>query len=248
MSLGALFADPGDLLRMTELLDESGAVRDLELGLRTRSGAVFWGLLSARRLDLDGRASLLVWLYDISQRKEMERELRQFAKIDHLTGLSNRRYFLELAAQEFDRSRRYGHPLTVVMADLDHFKEINDTNGHHIGDQVIRAFAQALRDGVRTCDLVGRLGGEEFAAILPETSSPEAGRIAERIRAAVAALGAGDGTPVPFTASFGFAGLEPSDSSIASVIRRADAALYAAKKGGRNRVASVDDADGIVTQ
>jgi diguanylate cyclase (GGDEF)-like protein/PAS domain S-box-containing protein len=237
LTLGGLFAEPADLLRLTRMLDETGVVRDLELGLRSRSGSIFWGLLSARRLDLDGQPSLLVWLYDISQRKEMERELREFATIDHLTSLANRRHFLDLAAQEFERSRRYGHSLTVVMADLDHFKQINDTYGHHVGDQVIRAFAQELRAGLRTCDLVGRLGGEEFAAILPETSGPDAGVIAERIRASVAALGLGEAGEVHFTASFGHAGLDPADSTIASVLRRADAALYQAKKAGRNQVA-----------
>jgi diguanylate cyclase (GGDEF)-like protein/PAS domain S-box-containing protein len=243
ITLGGLFADPADRSRVgAALAGEDGVIGDLEVSLNRTQGGHFWGLLSARRLEVSGHDCALIWLYDISQRKEMERELRQFATTDHLTSVANRRHFLETAALEFERSRRYGHPLTVIMADIDFFKKINDTYGHQVGDRVIRAFADALQSCLRGCDLVGRLGGEEFAVILPETPAAESLSVAERIRAAIEALEVSlpYGGSLRFTASFGCAARSEGDGSIDATLARADAALYRSKDCGRNSVTAAD--------
>jgi len=243
ISLAGLFADPTDRDRVkSALAGEDGVINDFEISLNRPQGDTFWGLLSARRLVVDDRDCALVWLYDISQRKEMERELRQFATTDHLTSVANRRHFLETAALEFERARRYGHPLTVIMADIDVFKTINDTYGHQVGDRVIRDFARTLQSCLRGCDLVGRLGGEEFAVILPETPAAEALSAAERSRVAIEALEVPlpDGGSLRFTASFGCATRIESDSSIDATLARADAALYRSKDQGRNSVTAAD--------
>lgn len=241
LGLDGLFADPADRDRVrAALADADGWIGDLEIRLRRDDdgGRDCWSLLSACRLDHDGRACALVWLYDISQRKEMERELRQFATTDHLTGVANRRHFLDGATQEFERARRYGGPLSVIMADIDHFKRINDSHGHQVGDRVIQAFATTLQSCLRACDRVGRLGGEEFAVILPETAAPEAAVVAERIRAQVETLAVPlpDGGTLAFTASFGCATRAPQEGSVAATLARADAALYRSKHAGRNAV------------
>lgn len=175
------------------------------------------------------------------KRRETERqreELRRLAQTDPLTELANRRHFFDLATREFARSRRRNYPLCVIMLDLDWFKMINDELGHAVGDAVLKATAARLVDGVRLHDRVARIGGEEFAILLPETALEPALQVAERLRAAIA------GTPVPLdmaesvqvTASFGVAGMSPEDGVFDSLLSRADAALYRAKQGGRNRV------------
>jgi len=243
ITLAGLFADPADRNRVkAALASDEGLISDLEISLNQPHGVPSWGLLSARRLEVSGRDCALIWLYDISRRKEMEHELRQFATTDHLTSVANRRHFLETATLEFERSRRYGHPLTVIMADIDFFKKINDNHGHQVGDRVIRDFAGTLQSCLRSCDLVGRLGGEEFAVVLPETPAAEAHSAAERIRAAIEALSVPlpDGGSLHFTASFGCAARSDSDTSIDATLARADSALYRSKDGGRNSVTAAE--------
>jgi len=255
LTLDRLFSDSADLDRLRAgLADIEGWIGDLEIRLRRDAPGEgeCWTLLSACRLDHDQRACALVWLYDISQRKEMERELRQFATTDHLTGVANRRHFLDGATHEFERARRYGHPLSVIMADIDHFKRINDSYGHQVGDRVIQAFAATLQSCLRGCDRVGRLGGEEFAAILPETSATAARQAAERVRAQIETLAVPmpDGGCLRFTASFGCATRSAEDGTIAATLARADSALYRAKNAGRNAVRGDEDEDtppGLVT-
>jgi len=124
------------------------------------------------------------------------------------------------------------------MLDLDHFKRINDTFGHHVGDMVLQAAVRVCRTILRATDIFGRVGGEEFAAILVETDSNEAAAVAERLRAGLAALTVNsEQGPVRFTVSIGLASLEKEDASFEAVLRRADRALYQAKEAGRNRVA-----------
>ena len=162
-------------------------------------------------------------------------ELARLAVIDSLTGIGNRRSFDESLVRETERARRYRRPLALVFADLDHFKRVNDTHGHAAGDEVIRAFARLLGVHARRSDLVARHGGEEFAVLMPETTSASALGYAERVRSELAGLGL---APVegPVTASFGVVELLPGESD-AEFMARADGALYDAKRGGRNRVA-----------
>jgi len=180
---------------------------------------------------------LLGLVQDITERKQVEDKLRELATVDSLTGLSNRRYFLEIAAREVERSRRYRIPLSLVMLDVDRFKSINDTHGHDVGDQTLRALATIGLSGIRTVDAFGRLGGEDFAILLPETDITKAQEVSERLREAFAAYqGQGkNGASVGFTVSFGVTETLPQDS-LDSLLRRADGAMYEAKKKGRNRV------------
>jgi len=158
---------------------------------------------------------------------------------DPLTGLNNRRSALEELQNRFDLSQRHNRPLAVIMCDLDHFKLINDTLGHGAGDLVLEEFGQRVRSNLRTTDLAGRIGGEEFLLILPETEMEGALLLAERLRAATA--------EVPFelqpeslrvTCSLGVAQRTAEDRDGGVLLARADGALYAAKRGGRDRVVS----------
>jgi diguanylate cyclase (GGDEF)-like protein len=167
-------------------------------------------------------------LHDVVQRQ---------AITDELTGLVNRRRFLAALEAEVVRARRLGGPLTVVLADLDDFKPINDRFGHHAGDAVLVGFADVIRDHVRDVDVAGRLGGEEFALLLPETDLDGAQSGAERLRRSLAErdLPLTDGHVERVTASFGVAQLGAGQSGD-ELLRAADAALYRAKAEGKNRV------------
>jgi len=166
---------------------------------------------------------------------ELERRnalLAELAHSDELTGVKNRRWFREALDVQFEASRRRG-PLSLVILDVDRFKSFNDTFGHPAGDEVLKAVAASLRDGVRQSDEVARIGGEEFAILLPETGADVARDLAERLRAGIA------GRPWPLrmiTASLGVASIGPGTASPAELVEHADRALYAAKRAGRDRV------------
>lgn len=162
----------------------------------------------------------------VAQGARLEALLRE----DALTGLSNRRAILTQLGGMVSGARRHGHPLSIAVLDLDHFKRINDTHGHKAGDQVLIAAAHAMGTHMRAEDQLGRLGGEEFLALLPDTDAEAAVHMAERVRAEVASAP----TPVPVTVSVGLATW--AGESAEEFLHRADAALYAAKDGGRNRV------------
>ncbi|MDE2117333.1 MAG: diguanylate cyclase [Betaproteobacteria bacterium] len=175
---------------------------------------------------------------DITERKQLEDELKRQARIDLLTGLNNRRHFFELAEQELARAKRYGAPLQVLMLDVDHFKLVNDTYGHHIGDLVLQKLSEVCVQTLRGIDILGRIGGEEFAILLPETRGEQALEVAERLRLSIAgaAVPLEQGGSVHLTVSIGVASVVAMDARIDDVLKRADMALYAAKNAGRNRV------------
>jgi diguanylate cyclase (GGDEF)-like protein len=163
--------------------------------------------------------------------------LRELAGVDELTKLPNRRQFLKSLEAEFARVQRYDRPLSVLMIDADEFKQINDRYGHFAGDEVLQALAVRLRGGVRQIDLLGRLGGEEFAVALMETDMPAALETAERLRREIAAepfdVGAAN---IQVTVSVGVATRRASDDNAAQLLSLADKAMYLAKTAGRNRV------------
>jgi diguanylate cyclase (GGDEF)-like protein len=167
----------------------------------------------------------------------LHRIVERQALIDGLTGLANRRQAEETLAAELARLERFGGPLAVVVADLDWFKDVNDRYGHPAGDGVLREFAALLEETVRDVDLAARWGGEEFMLILPGTDLEGGARVAERVRAALAAriVLSPVGTPIPITASFGVAATPPATTA-AELFAAADAALYEAKRNGKNRV------------
>jgi len=180
--------------------------------------------------------SHLVLVQDVTDRKNAEEELRRLVVTDPLTGLSNRRRFEEACEIETMRFRRYGVPASLVMLDIDFFKRVNDTYGHATGDAVLVALAETCRRALRETDVAARLGGEEFAVLLPMTSETGALEIAERLRTRLAATSVQ--TPagrLNFTVSLGVATFSGQDEA-ETVLARADAALYRAKEYGRNRV------------
>ncbi len=170
------------------------------------------------------------------ERKRLIERLEQLAHFDYLTGVANRHFFTERGEAELRRVTGTGGTLTLVLFDLDHFKRVNDEHGHAIGDAVLKATADAVAPLLRTTDLIGRLGGEEFVVLLPDTAEADAARVTERLRAAVSATRVTSrGEVIRWTASFGCAEWKPGET-LSDIQQRADAALYAAKRQGRNQV------------
>ncbi len=185
-----------------------------------------------------GIDDVMVMSRDITQRKQQHEELQQLAQTDGLTGIANRRQFMQLAFSEHKRSRSLHHKLTIVMIDIDHLKYINDTQGHAVGDQALILFTRTCRSHIREIDVFGRLGGDEFAILLPEEDGPRTRHVMERVRSALAASPITlDGKQVPVTFSAGIAEMQTDKDSLDILLARADDALYQAKAAGRNRVA-----------
>ncbi len=170
-----------------------------------------------------------VTLYRTNQR------LAQLATLDIPTGLANQGRFVSVLRAELSRGRRLGHPVSLVIADLDHFKTINDTYGHLVGDQALASVARSLRAGIRPYDLACRVGGEEFAVVLPATTKDTAVEIADRLRVAIA--GTDNGHLPAVTVSLGVATSPEDADSVDLLIKRADDAMYEAKRLGRDAVA-----------
>ena len=197
----------------------------------------------SRAIELRGDAALVTAVRDISAHKEMEAYLKNIANSDALTGVGNRRYFLEEGKKEYARAQRYAQPLSLLMMDIDKFKNINDTYGHDIGDIALKALTDICCETIRDSDIFARLGGEEFATIMPGTDIDGAFKLAERLRVAIEAMV----TPTPkgdirFTASMGVTAMRASaqeGEDIEIMLNRSDKGLYAAKEGGRNRVVVV---------
>ncbi|XGA79714.1 diguanylate cyclase [Halomonas sp. CH40] len=188
---------------------------------------------------------------DISERKAMEEQLRELAMHDPLTGLLNRRSFMNAMNREYARVKRQeDYSTSILMLDIDHFKKVNDTYGHAIGDEVLKFFAATVADGLRENDVFGRLGGEEFAILLPDTLPAGALKVAEKVRASIEAMRVdADGQRFGITTSVGVDKLRADDHRPDSALARADTALYSAKQNGRNRVCQPTDMmnDNIVT-
>ncbi|QQS55157.1 MAG: diguanylate cyclase [Candidatus Competibacteraceae bacterium] len=188
-------------------------------------------------IKLHAKPILFSIIHDITEREAQERELRRLATTDPLTGLANRRRFLEQLSLELARFHRYAKPTALLMLDLDHFKRVNDDYGHATGDAVLRHFAALARQALRKIDRIGRLGGEEFGALLPGTDEEGARQLAERLRNLVAESPASAETgAISFTVSIGITLFASADTKSESVLSRADRALYRAKGAGRNRV------------
>lgn len=212
-----------------------------EFRMRSKDGSWRWILGRGKVVSRDAAGRALRFIgtnTDISERKRLEAELSARATTDDLTGLNNRRFFIARMAQEHARQRRNGRATAaVLMCDLDHFKDVNDRYGHAVGDRVLELFGRHMRSELRAMDTCGRIGGEEFAALLPDADEDEAGRIAERLRARVESSPLTDGElSVGFTVSIGISSMYADDESPDLALIRADKALYKAKRSGRNRV------------
>ncbi|MBP1154041.1 MULTISPECIES: diguanylate cyclase [unclassified Paenibacillus] len=227
-----------DADQIFQLLAQRQKVDQMELNISDSYKNTYTYLADTYLVNDDGLASgLIVVLNDITERIVIERKLYELSVTDELTKIANRRHFEKRFDEEVIRSNRYGHPLSLILIDLDHFKQINDTYGHIFGDQVLQTAAKVLKMHVRDTDLVSRWGGEEFAILLPETTLSEAEEIGARLLAKV------QETPIPLqddqsvTVTFS-AGVTTRTHDIAkeNVIASADSALYQAKQNGRNRV------------
>lgn len=195
--------------------------------------------ISISKVWLESGVETTAIVRDVSDTVRLIAELKATASIDPLTGLSTRRRFLEALDLELRQASRQGSALSLLMLDVDHFKRVNDTYGHPTGDAVLAALGRLIARAVRTSDVVGRLGGEELALLLPGTDAAGALEIAERLRKNIeqASVPDGDGGHITFTVSVGVAEVGPTATTSAELMAEADRALYVAKNRGRNRVA-----------
>jgi diguanylate cyclase (GGDEF)-like protein len=205
--------------------------------------------LSIRSLVRTLERQNAVLSFEISTRKEYEAQLKKIAITDPLTKINNRRFFFELAEKELDRARRHKLPLAVILFDIDHFKQVNDTHGHLVGDQVLISLAETCKTTLRNIDIFARYGGEEFIVLMPETDLVEAEIVAQRIRSEIEASNIKSefltkNTSLTITISLGvtcFTG--ESELTVPVLVQRADIALYQSKKQGRNRVTVWSETD-----
>ncbi len=251
-----LYTRPADRRRMLDLMAEHGHVSAFEAPMRRRDGSVIWISMNARAVYDDGGA--IRWLEgtaeDITERQEAEQRMRDYSVVlefqkaelekanaelealatqDGLTGLKNHRALQERLAEEWGRASRYGTPLSLLLLDVDFFKQYNDAFGHPAGDEVLKQVSRRLEGAARETDFAARYGGEEFAVLLPHTDHEGAMRLAERVRAAVAA---GIWPLRPVTVSVGVATIRPDMPDAAALVTGADRALYRSKADGRDRV------------
>jgi diguanylate cyclase (GGDEF)-like protein len=204
--------------------------------LKTGEGHVLGTVCAVDFKPRDFNGEELEVLKDIAAVVMNEMELRKLAGTDSLTGLLSRRAFKERASQAAKLATRHKHALSCIAIDIDHFKQINDTHGHAAGDQVFKTVADACKEALRTTDIIGRLGGEEFAVLLPQTSRHGALEAAEKLRRSVRAVRVQlDKLVLKVTASFGVASVEPYSGDMDMLLAHADEAMYAAKNAGRDR-------------
>lgn len=199
--------------------------------------------VSMSPLPWEGLPVIYVLLNDVSALKASEERLRLLSITDSLTGAYNRRHFIDEAEKEIIRARRYNHATGLLLLDIDHFKRVNDTYGHAIGDEALKAFTAACQHELRSNDVLGRLGGEEFAVLLPETDGTGARLVAERIRHAVEDIGVVSEHHgiVRLTVSIGVSSCSGGARTVDALLSTADEALYRAKAAGRNRVVCAAD-------
>ncbi|WP_455385509.1 diguanylate cyclase [Acidihalobacter prosperus] len=229
---------PQERDRLARRVSQDGHVHGLDMRLLTAEGTPLEVLLAASRLEYHDEPAMLVGVMDIAMQKRIVRQFQRLASLDPLTGIRNRRAFLLDAQQELRRARRSGQSIVVMLVDADDFKLINDRFGHAVGDTALRSIARALRGELREFDIPGRIGGEEFAILLPGLEMDDALDVAERLRARVESLRieADQSGDLHMTVSIGVAHVDAASGDIDAALRRADQAMYTAKHEGRNRV------------
>jgi diguanylate cyclase (GGDEF)-like protein len=216
------------------LKSEEADAGELELSV-SHNGGYYNIRLSTVTDSRNNPVGRMLLLLDVTRQKELMDQMAELAVTDVLTGLRNRRYFMENAGRELTLSGRYASPISVIIADIDHFKSVNDTCGHEAGDRVLVHVSDVFSSFLREGDILCRYGGEEFAFALPHTGAEGAIGVAERLRGALSSKTVSfNGVKIPVTASFGVA--QYSGGNLDDLMREADRALYAAKERGRNRV------------
>ena len=224
---------------LRELLSQRVPFLKRERKILRKDGRVIWLDLRATVFHSPvGDVAGIVIITDITDRKKMENELKQLATTDSLTGANNRRMFLERSQIEMLRAQRYVRPMTLLMLDIDHFKSVNDNYGHSAGDMVLKALVDHCQAILRETDIFGRIGGEEFAAVLAETEPDQGLQVAERMRTVLEQTAVHtEAGQIRITISIGVTDLKENDLDLDSIIKRADQAMYKAKNAGRNQVA-----------
>ncbi|MDH4227028.1 MAG: sensor domain-containing diguanylate cyclase [Deltaproteobacteria bacterium] len=248
-SVGLDLIHPEDMPRVKAVtkyaLTNPGVPVPLEMRVRNFAGDYrTYSSVGTSYMEHPAIRGIVVNFHDITERKALEESLRitkdeamLLARTDVMTGLNNRRAFIELFEASFNNARRYKRRLSLMIIDIDHFKPINDNYGHVFGDEVISATGEAMRSAIRDADMAGRLGGEEFAIAMPETGIEEAKILAERLRQKMSEIKVFfDNIEISFTVSVGVAELENSHTVYNLLLAAADKALYRAKENGRNRV------------
>ncbi len=230
--------DLSNLNQQLEVVLKSNEKIIAETQHRTKDGKILNVEVSINALDIDGERFLYCASRDITERKILQKQLENQARMDYLTQVSNRGYFMLQAVQELTRSNRYGSKLSLLMLDIDNFKKINDAHGHKSGDIVLQKLTELCRNTLREADIIGRLGGEEFAILLPETDENHAYDVAEKLRTAIAntEVELPGGLSIFFTVSIGVSMLGANSKNIDALLNNADEALYKAKNSGRNQV------------
>lgn len=221
-----------------ETLLENEHNENMEVELILNGSERMYAIVTSVRLNFKNRNAVLIGLFDITKQKQSEEALKNMALIDNLTGLNNRHFFEEQANYKIEEAETHGKSISMLMLDLDFFKNINDTYGHFVGDEVLKFTANILKTEIRKSDYIFRIGGEEFVILMPSTDIYTADVVAERIRLAL------ESTAHPIagkiTASIGVAE-KLKFESLEDWCKRADEALYYAKKGGRNCVINYDE-------
>ena len=236
-----------DLSFIQELLTGKKSWYQKEKRYVHKNGDVIHALLSVSLVRDDQKQPLffISQIINITDRKELEKELVRQAKEDALTGICNRRCFFELFSREIDRGSRYGTPIVLLVLDIDHFKNINDTFGHAVGDEALKIMATTCQNVLRSFDIFSRIGGEEFAVLLINTDLPVGKQVAERLRKAVAEIEIPtESGLLRFTISIGGVAFDGREQEIEQRLKQADDALYEAKASGRNTVRITGDIAG----
>lgn len=232
---------PDDIDRLTTEIGRAVADQvpfEFEYRILRNDGQTRWVWEQGCVVSVDDVPSLEGIVIDISERKRMESELAVLAMRDALTGLYNRREFLQHFGEEVLRAHRYTRPMSLLLIDVDHFKKVNDGHGHQVGDEVLRRIGGVLQSEIRKVDYAARYGGEEFVVVLPEMAAQAALDSAERLRGVLASapMEGSEGEPFNITVSVGVAVFPDDGDTPDAMFKAADRAMYAAKRGGRNRV------------
>jgi len=231
-----LWKNAADRQSFVGKIEKEGTCTNLEYTFCKKNSQQLIGVISARKIMLQGVEHILCVLHDVTERKLMEDKLHQLATTDELTGIFNRRHFLEQTQLELKRSIRLRYPFAIAWIDLDNFKKINDHYGHASGDQALIHLVNVCQSFTREIDVFARIGGDEFALVMPETNGRDAFEIIERLRLKLISTPISlAGEPVVITFSAGVTELEGETDTNDALFKRADQALYAAKQAGRNQ-------------
>lgn len=235
-----IWADEGDRMKVAEALHQGDGCRNLEVRMRRKNGEVFWGQLSASFAEFEGEPCVISYIRDVSEAKADEEKIRNLAFYDTLTGLPNRRLLWERLRQALISSIRSGSKHALLFLDLDGFKSLNDTLGHHIGDLMLQETGRRIQGCVREVDTVARLGGDEFVIVLEDLShvseiaAAQARNVGGKILAAIDQPFLLEGRECHTTSSMGITVFGNQNESTNEVLQQADIAMYQAKAAGRN--------------